>query len=221
MLNNAAAAHQFAYQPQCREVQLTHLSFADDILVFTDGSISSLRWVLEVMDQFASISGLHINASKSSIFAAGQSIAPLIHEADCMGIKVGTLPVRYLGIRLTTKALTKQDYEPLIDRVRQRMFTWRNKCISYACRLQLIKYVISSIVNFWSQAFILPKACMDEIESMCSALLWSGSPNQTRKAKVAWDDLCYPKDKGGLGIRKLRDSSMVFAMSLICKKKFV
>ena len=81
------------------------------------------------------------------------------------------------------------------------------------CYLQYCKLLESG--------FHSPKACMDEIESMCSALLWSGSPNQTHKAKVAWDDLCYPKDEGGLGIRKLRDSSMVFAMSLICKKKFV
>ena len=52
---------------------------------------------------------------------------------------------------------------------------------------------------------------------MCSAFLWSGSPNQTHKAKVAWEDLCVPKEEGGLGIRRLHDSSMVFAMSLIWK----
>lgn len=50
---------------------------------------------------------------------------------------------------------------------------------------------------------------------MCSAFLWSGSPNQTHKAKVAWEDLCCPKEEGGLGIRKLRDPATVFAMSLI------
>lgn len=169
------------------------------------------------MNKFASISGLHINATKSSIFATGQTITPLLQEAALIGIKVGKLPVRYLGMPLTTKALTKQDYELLIDRVRRKMLSWRNKCLSYAGRLQLIKSVISSIVNFWSQAFIIPKACLDEIESMCSAFLWSGSLNQANKAKVAWDDLCCPKEEGGLGIRKLRDSSKVFAMSLIWK----
>lgn len=108
-------------------MQLAHLSFADDILVFTDGSVRSLRGFLEVMNQFASISGLHINASKSTIFAASQTIDPLIHEVERIGIKVGTLPVKYLGMPFTTKALTKQDYETLIDRVRKRMLFWRNK----------------------------------------------------------------------------------------------
>lgn len=215
LLNRAAEAQQFGYHPQCLEVKLTHLCFADDILVFTDGSANSLKGVLEVMKQFADISGLCINVAKSSIFATGQSITPLMSEATSTGITVGTLPVRYLGMPLTTKALTRPDYEPLIDKVCGRMLSWKNKYLSYAGRLQLIKSVIASIVNFWSQAFILPKACLDEIESMCSAFLWSGSPNQTHKAKVAWEDLCCPKEEGGLGIRKLRDSATVFAMSLI------
>lgn len=50
---------------------------------------------------------------------------------------------------------------------------------------------------------------------MSSTFLWSGSPNQTHKAKVAWKDLCCPREERGLGIRKLWDSSKVFAMSLI------
>ena len=174
MLNKAAEDKQFGYHPQCKDVKLTHLCFADDILIFTDGSVGSLRGVLKVMEQFAKISGLHINASKSYLFATGLNLDPLLSEAMRLGIKVGSLPVRYLGMPLTTKALTKQDYKPLIDKVRGRMLSWRNKYLSYAGRLQLIKSVISSIVNFWSQAFILPKACLDTIESMCSAFLWSG-----------------------------------------------
>ena len=50
---------------------------------------------------------------------------------------------------------------------------------------------------------------------MCSAFLWSGSPTQTHKAKVSWEDVCYPKEEGGLGVRRLRDSSKVFALRLI------
>ena len=187
MLNKAAEDQQFSYHPQCKDVKLTHLCFADDILVFTDGSVGSLRGVLKVMEQFAKISGLHINASKSSLFAWGVSIEPLLSEAMRLGIKVGSLPVKYLGMPLTTNALTKQDYEPLIDKVRCGWLSWRNKYLSYAGRLQLIKSVITSIVNFWSQAFILPKACLDTIESMCSAFLWSGSPTQSHKAKVTWE----------------------------------
>lgn len=70
LLNNAAETGGFHYTPPFREVKLTHLSFADDIVVFTDSAVASLKGVLEVKREFAAMSGLHINATKSTIFAA-------------------------------------------------------------------------------------------------------------------------------------------------------
>lgn len=96
-----------------------------------------------------------------------------------------------------------------------KFLSWTHRALSYAGRLQLIKTVIVSTVNFWSSAFILPSACFDTIESMCSAFLWSGSPTVTHKAKVSWEDVCYPKQEGGLELRRFRDTSRVFALRLI------
>ena len=215
LLNKAAEAGRFQYHPQCQGVKLTHLSFADDIVVFTNGTVSSLQGVVEVMQNFATMSGLHINATKSTIFASGLDVAPLLAAAASLGISAGSLPIRYLGMPLTTKSLTPLDYEPLVDKVRSRMLSWSNKSLSFAGRLQLINSVITSTVNFWSSAFLLPAKCLDTIESMCCAFLWSGSPTQTHKAKVSWADLCCPKKEGGLGVRRLRDSSVVFALKLV------
>ncbi|KAL0722926.1 hypothetical protein Bca4012_037525 [Brassica carinata] len=125
-------------------------SFADNILVFTDGSVSSPDGELEVMNRFATISGLQINVSKSSIFTAGQNQHLLIQAAQSRGFVTGTLPMRYLGMLLTTKAWSNLDYEPLIYKIRKRFLSWTHRALSYAGRLQLIKLVIPSTVNFWS-----------------------------------------------------------------------
>ena len=37
LLNKAAEEKKIGYHPYCQEVQLTHLCFADDLLVFSDG----------------------------------------------------------------------------------------------------------------------------------------------------------------------------------------
>lgn len=117
LLNKAAEAGRFQYHPQCRGVKLTHLSFVDDIVVFTNGTVGSLQGVVEVMQNFATMSGLHINATKSTIFASGLDVAPLLAAAASLGISAGSLPIRYLGMPLMTKSLTPLDYEPLIDKV--------------------------------------------------------------------------------------------------------
>ena len=92
---------------------------------------------------------------------------------------------------------------------------WTSKNLSRAGRLELIKSVITSTTNFWSSAFRLPFGCLERIEQMCSAFLWSGSTIITSKAKVAWSDLSVPKKEGGLGIRNMKDTSMVFSLKLI------
>lgn len=215
MLNVAALQERFGYHPYCSALGLTHLSFADDILVFSNGSPSSLRGILQVMCDFASSSGLHINVAKSSIYAAGRGRDQLGAAATVEGIKMEALPIRYLGLPLTTKSMTRVDYEPLLDKIRNRLLSWTNKSLTFAGRLQLVKSVITSIANFWCSVSRLPNRCLDAIERLCSAFIWSGSPHDTRKAKVAWTDVCLPKDEGGLGLRKLRDTSRVYALSLI------
>lgn len=215
MLNNAAQAGTIDYHPSCSEVNLTHLSFADDLMIFTDGATTSIGGIFEVLAEFADISGLQINPSKSSIFMAGQICQDFKDKVQQLGIPTESLPVRYLGLPLTTKTMSRSDYEPLTDQIRTRMLSWSSRSLSYVGRLQLIKTVIGSISNFWCSVFQLPKRCLEIIEGMCGAFLWSGSPNTHTKTKVAWDDVCKPTDEGGLGIRRLTDTSHVFALSLI------
>lgn len=184
LLNSAVLNRRIVFHPLCMPLKLTHLSFADDIMVFTDGTPSSLEGTIEVFDEFATISGLCINTAKSIVFAAGKDKQMLQDKALSVGFSISGLPVKYLGLPLTTKIMSRHDYEPLLAKIRARFQSWTSKSFSFAGRLMLIKSVIASITNFWSSAFCLPKSCMDEIDSMCSAFLWSGSPTDTTKAKV-------------------------------------
>lgn len=63
--------------------------------------------------------------------------------------------------------------------------------------------------------FFLPQGCIEEIESMCSAFLWSGSPIITSKANVAWEVLCCPKEEGGFGIRSVRGGYSICSEALM------
>ena len=106
--------------PFCKEIKLTHLSFADDIMVFMDGTLGSLYNIMIVVDEYAHISVFNINVSKSTIFDAGRGKMTLEIEATSVGLVVSSLPIWYLGLRLTTKAMTRLDYKPLLDKIRSR-----------------------------------------------------------------------------------------------------
>lgn len=214
-INRAMVEESIGFHLQCKKINLSHLSFADDIVVFTDGSPMSLQGTLKVFEDFAAMSGLQINIAKSTVFAAGRGKQVLEDASADADLSVSALPIRYLGLPLTTKIMCRDDYEPLITKIRNRFLSWTSKALSYAGRLQLIKSVIASITNFWCAAFCLPQNCIAEIESMCSAFLWSGSPNISSRAKVSWEEVCCPYEEGGLGIRRVSEVCMVFQLKLI------
>jgi len=91
------------------------------------------------------------------------------------------LPVRYLGLPLLTKRMTANDYTPLIEKIREKIGKWTTRHLSFAGPLQLISSVIQSLSNFWMSAFWLPTACIKEIDSLCSAFLWSGPKLSTKR----------------------------------------
>ena len=127
----------------------------------------------------------------------------------------GTLPVRYLGLPLLTRRMTASDYLPLIEKIRSQINSWTVRALSFAGRFQLISSVIFSLTNFWIAAFRLPKACIQEIDKLCSAFLWSGPSLNSRKVKVAWAEVCTPRQEGGLGLRSIAEANKVCVLKLI------
>lgn len=143
---------------QCRKTRLTHLSFADDLLIFIDGSIESVQKVLQILHEFEKRSGLAVSLQKSSFFASGLSAPEISAIQASTGMPCGALPMRYLGVPLCTKKVNLQNCEPLLQQIKKRFSSWSAKALSFAGRLLLIKTVIAGVSTFWCSTFILPKA---------------------------------------------------------------
>lgn len=69
-----------------------------------------LNGTLDVFQNFAQMSGLRINVFKSTVFSAGREKHVLENAALVSGLMVSGLPIRYLGLPLTTKTMTRSDY---------------------------------------------------------------------------------------------------------------
>ena len=59
------------YHPNTSALQVTHLSFADDLMIFADGTAESVKCIAETMEDFALWSGLRMNKTKMELFTAG------------------------------------------------------------------------------------------------------------------------------------------------------
>eukprot|EP00252_Welwitschia_mirabilis_P026690 TRINITY_DN8833_c0_g1_i5.p1 TRINITY_DN8833_c0_g1~~TRINITY_DN8833_c0_g1_i5.p1 ORF type:complete len:321 (+),score=23.36 TRINITY_DN8833_c0_g1_i5:1134-2096(+) len=61
----------FHFHPKCRRLKITHLSYADDLIMFTRGDSSSTQLVKETLLNFSQVSGLQVNDMKSQTFFRG------------------------------------------------------------------------------------------------------------------------------------------------------
>jgi hypothetical protein len=87
-MEEAAASPYFGYHPKCAAVNLTHLCFADDLLVFSSATVTSVTTIVGALAEFEHLSGLKANPSKSSIFLAGvaddvkQNLLDILHMPE-------------------------------------------------------------------------------------------------------------------------------------------
>ncbi|KAG7578318.1 hypothetical protein ISN45_Aa03g025130 [Arabidopsis thaliana x Arabidopsis arenosa] len=215
MLNKAAEYGSFGYHPGCEELKLTHLCFADDLLIFLDGTEQSLRGVLSVLDDFEKMSGLSMNIEKTSMFCSGLSETDLEHLHNVFNLKHVSLPIGYLGLPLCSRKLSVKDCDPLLSQIRRKLNSWTHRFLSFAGRLTLLSSVISGIIGFWTSAFFLPKRISRKITSLCSSFIWHGKVDIPSGTKVAWHDICFPKEEGGLGLRSIASWNETCALKLI------
>ena len=146
-LLNSADHKVFSFHPKCKKIHLTHLSFVYDLLIFSKGNLESIIGIKNVMDQFYLYSGLQLNSFKCELFSLRVNGGKLIEIQQATGFKLGILPVRYFGVLLVTRRLTKKDYNPLVDEITKRIKHWTIKFL-------LIHVDISSFKQFFTTYII-------------------------------------------------------------------
>lgn len=71
LLDKAAAEKRNGYHPYRKELSLTHICFADDVLVFSYGKKRSIEGTMVMFQEFEKMSGVNISLEKSTLYLAG------------------------------------------------------------------------------------------------------------------------------------------------------
>ena len=82
--------------PHCKENKMTHLIFADDLIVFSAAETRTLAYLMEAFDKFSNSTGLEANKGKSQIVMRGCNDQQRRQILEQTGYEEGKLPFRYL-----------------------------------------------------------------------------------------------------------------------------
>jgi hypothetical protein len=184
--------------------KISHLLFADDLLLFAEASIEQAHCIMHCLDLFCEASGQKINSQKTEIFFSKnvdqQLRNDIVHHT---GYTPATSLGKYLGANISPGRTTRGKFNHIIGKMQNRLSGWKHQCLSLAGRLTLTKSVLSSIPYYHMQYAKLPKTLCDEMEKIQRGFLWGGT-EQTRKPHlINWDICCLPKVDGGLELKVL------------------
>ena len=111
----------FSYHWRCEALNITHIYFADDLLLFCGDSTHAATILKSSLDEFFSLSGMMANASKSFILAVGRNPNFTSSIRDIFGYPEGTLPINYLGVPLISSKFTDHDCKCLLEKMMARI----------------------------------------------------------------------------------------------------
>ncbi|XP_070011148.1 uncharacterized protein [Nicotiana sylvestris] len=144
---------------------ITHLSYADDTILFTSGDLESIRLKMINLKIYEETSGQLINKEKSSFLVAPKASQNFIEEIKMMkGFQHKHFPMTFLGAPINVGRKKVYYFNDMITKVTNRLQRWNNKLISAGGRAILVKLVLYSLSMHIMAATDPPMTTLNHIE---------------------------------------------------------
>ncbi|CAN1163715.1 Putative ribonuclease H protein At1g65750 [Linum perenne] len=195
--------------------QLSHLFFANDLILFADASVSQVETILACLDRFCDASGQAVNKDKSVIFCSKNTdrrTAAAI--SSTLGIPLTQNLGKYLGVPILHERTTRFTYQEIIDRLDQRLSGWKARSLSLAGRVTLAQSILTAIPAYAMQTSVLPASTCEAIDKRIRDFVWGSTADARKIPLIAWDRICLPKEQGGLGLRMARELNRAYMTKL-------
>ena len=146
---------------------ITHLFFADDILLFSETDDVNCDTIMDTMDMFCEMSGQSINYQKSLLF-----VSPNVPRGrkNALHFRCG-IPLtdnlgKYLGVPLIHSKMDKRTFKDVLEKTQNRLSGWKTRLLNLAGRVTLVKHVTSCLPMYQMQSLALPMSVCKSFDKM-------------------------------------------------------
>lgn len=102
-----------------------------------------------------------------------------------LGFSAGSLPFNYLGVPLF-KGKPKLIYlQPIIDRIKSKISSWKGSILSIMGRLQLVNSVIQGMLAYSFHIYVWPVSLIMQLDGWIRNFIWSGDIHKRKYVTVA------------------------------------
>ncbi|KAI0494122.1 hypothetical protein KFK09_024253 [Dendrobium nobile] len=198
-----------------RGFPISHLSFADDFILFSNGATKNVKLLMKFLSKFSACSGLNFSKDKCT-FIVGKSINQNRVQAiqRVCGFQAKSLPLKYLGTPIYNGKKKKFLFEDIFTLVQKRIATWSANFLSFGGRLILIKSVLNSIPIYLFNTLMPSPAICSRMEKLFNKFFWGAKLGTNVIHWSAWNKNCGKLEEGGLGCKSMYDTATAFSHKL-------
>ncbi|CAO2038521.1 unnamed protein product [Urochloa humidicola] len=184
-------------QPLARRALHRVSLYADDVVLFLKPSTEDIGITLEILELFGNASGLKTNIQKSSVLP----IQGDQQDKDILQLHLPCqlldFPCKYLGAPLSLHKLTKEQIQPIIDRIADQLPGWKADLLTRAGRKILVQFVLTSMLIYLFMAVEFPPWAIKAIDKIRRGFLWKGRKDaKGGHCLLAWPKVTRPPGLG-------------------------
>lgn len=181
--------------------KISHLFFANDVLLFTKAKPCQARLIANVLQEFCSISGLKVSLEKSRALAAkGVQASRKAKIRSITQINFTNNLGKYLGFRIIQGRQRREDFTEAMERMDSKLASWKGKLLNKPGRLTLANSVLSATPVYGMQLAWYPQYVFDHMDRTLRNFIWKGHADKGLHV-VGWEKVTQPTKLGGLGVR--------------------
>ena len=211
IVNNSVALKGINITPR-KEIRISQ--YADDTILFLDGTTESLKGAINELSKFANISGLKVNLSKTSCLPIGSLTRNQLPTNIGMQI-VDELKV--LGITISTNIdnITTRNIQNKTSAILRDISQWKRRNLTPLGKICIIKaLLVSKLVHIFTALPNPSKQCLKEIENMLFNFVWDGKNDKIKRTKLMQG---YEKD----GLKMVNIKAFSYSMKLTWIKRLI
>ncbi|XP_019256289.1 PREDICTED: uncharacterized protein LOC109234676 [Nicotiana attenuata] len=147
-------------------------------------------------------------ADDTIIFASAHppSLSKIMAVGAITGFTKGKFPFTYLGVLFSTLE-GGRNIMKIIKKVKAKLHSWKGKLLSFGGKATFITSVLQSMPVHMLSVLHPPKNVLEHLHKIFARFFWSTKEEGRSRHWASWQNLCLPKEEGGLGFRSLHDVS--------------
>ena len=171
-----------------QEVKISQ--YTDDTTLILDGSLKSLSYSLDLLDDFGKVSGLKLNDRKTEALWIGSCIGNDQITLPSKNFKWPKAKVKALGLWISTDSdmSASLNYNEKLENVRKMLRCWKYRRLTLHGKITVLKSLVVSQLVYLLTPLKSNYSALTEINKLYT-FLWNGKGNKIKR-NVIINDYC-------------------------------